>query len=294
MADKTVKKEKKSRSANGEVLFRLLHNKLAMLGLAVIIIMILIAVFADLIVPYSAATTQVGANKLLKPCQEHIFGCDALGRDLFARVIHGSRVSLLIGFGATGICAVFATIFGSLTAFIGGKFDAILMRFFDVLIAIPTILLSLAICAGFGVGVPQLVIAIAVGQLAPFTRVVRSAVLGITDQEYIEAARAIGLGTGKTILRHVLPNVLGIILVQGTMQVASNILMGAMLSFLGLGAPVPTPEWGTLVSEGLTYIRYVIHPVIFPTIFVALTALSVNLLGDGLRDAFDPKLKGKA
>ena len=287
-------KVKKSRSANGEVFARLVRNKLAMAGLVVLAVIILMSIFADLIVPYSSATTQVGADKLLKPCAEHIFGCDALGRDLFARVVHGSRVSLAIGFGATGVCAVFATIFGSLTAFIGGKFDAVVMRFFDVLIAIPTILLSLAICAGFGLGVPQLIIAIAVGQFAPFTRVVRSAVLSVTDQEYIEAARAIGLGTAPTIIRHVLPNVLGIILVQGTMQVASNILMGAMLSFLGLGAPIPTPEWGTLVSEGLTYIRYVTHPVIFPTIFVALTALSVNLVGDGLRDAFDPKLKGRA
>lgn len=292
MANKNT--ELKSRSANAEVMVRLVHNKLAMFGLVILVVMILMALLADLIVPYSEATTQVAANKLLKPCAEHIFGCDAMGRDLFARVVHGSRVSLAVGFGATGICAVFATIFGSLTAFIGGKFDAVVMRFFDVLISIPTILLSLAICAGFGLGVPQLIVAIAVGQFAPFTRVVRSAVLGVTDQEYIEAAKAIGLGTGPTITRHVLPNVLGIILVQGTMQVSSNILMGAMLSFLGLGAPIPTPEWGTLVSEGLTYIRYVVHPVIFPTVFVALTALSVNLVGDGLRDAFDPKLKGKA
>lgn len=285
---------KRKKGQYAEAWKRLLKNKLAVAALAVVVLMLLMAVFAELIVPYSAAIEQNSALKLAKPGKEHIFGCDALGRDMFARIVHGSRISLLLGFGATGICTVVATILGAAAAYVGGKLDNALMRFFDILIAIPTILLSLAICAGFGVGVPQLVCAIAVGQLAPFTRVVRSAVIGIAGQEYIESARAIGQPSRQIIARHILPNALGIILVQATMQVALNILWGAMLSFLGLGAPIPTPEWGTLMSEGLPYLRYTTHLVVFPTVFIAFTALSINILGDGLRDAFDPRLKGKA
>lgn len=287
-------KTKKRQVPFAEVWARLRKNKLAMVSLAVIILLLLMVAFADLIVPYEAAITNNAANKLAKPSAEHIFGCDGLGRDLFARIIHGARISLLLGFGATSVSTVAATLLGAAAAFIGGRFDAILMRFFDVLISVPSILLSLAIAAGFGIGIPQLICAIAIGQLPGFTRVVRSAVLGIAGQDYIEAARAVGISNFRIIISQILPNVLGTILVQATMQVSANILMGAMLSFLGLGAPIPTPEWGTIMSEGLPYLRYVSHIVIFPTIFIAVTALSINILGDGLRDAFDPRLKGKA
>ena len=287
-------KEKKRRGPFAEVWARLRKNKLAMASLAVILLLLLMVAFADLIVPYEVAITNSAADKLAKPSAEHIFGCDGLGRDLFARIIHGARISLLLGFGATSVSTVAATLLGAAAAFIGGRFDAILMRFFDVLISVPSILLSLAIAAGFGIGIPQLICAIAIGQLPGFTRVVRSAVLGIAGQDYIEAARAVGIGNFRIIVSQILPNVLGTILVQATMQVSANILMGAMLSFLGLGAPIPTPEWGTIMSEGLPYLRYVSHIVIFPTIFIAVTALSINILGDGLRDAFDPRLKGKA
>lgn len=284
----------KRRSSFTEVWLRLRKNKLAMVALVIVCLLLLMVIFADLIVPYSAAVTNNPDAKLLKPCAEHWFGCDNLGRDLFARVIHGARVSLLLGFGATIVATVAASLLGSSAAFIGGRFDAIVMRFIDILISIPSILLSLAIAAGFGIGLPQLVCSIAIGALPGFTRVVRSTVLSIASQEYIEAARAVGVSTGKIIISHMLPNALSTILVQATMMVSTNILSGAMLSFLGLGAPIPTPEWGTIMSEGLPFLRYVSHTVVFPTIFIAITALSVNILGDGLRDAFDPRLKGKA
>ena len=291
---KTQSKAGKRRGPFAEAWDRLKKNKLAMVCLVVIILLVLVALFADLIVPYSKAVTNNGSAKLAKPSAEHWFGCDNLGRDLFARIIHGSRVSLTLGFAATAIVTVLCSVLGAAVAFIGGKFDAIVMRIADILSSMPSILLSLAIVAGFGQGIPQLILAITIGAIPGFTRVARSTVLGIAGQEYIEAARAVGVSTGKIIISHILPNALGTILVQSTMMVASNILAGTMLSFLGLGAPIPTPEWGAIMSEGLPTIRYVSHVVIFPTIFIALTVLSINILGDGLRDAFDPRLKGKA
>lgn len=286
-----AKTKKKSNSAYADAWRRLKRNRVAMVSLAVIILLILMAVFADVIVPYSKAITQSAADKLAKPSAEHWFGCDGMGRDLFARVIHGSRVSLLLGFGTTAITTVVAVALGTTAAYFGGKFDSLLMRAFDILISIPSVLLALSISAGFGNGIIQLICAIAIGQLASFTRVVRSAVLNLVDQEYIEAERALGLKDGRIIMTHIIPNAMGTILVQATMQVARNILMGALLSFLGLGAPVPTPEWGQIASDGIGYLRYTGHIVIFPTIFITITALAINLFGDGLRDALDPKLK---
>lgn len=282
------------RSSFAEAWMRLKKNKLAMVALVIVCLLILTAIFADLITPYENAIANNAAAKYAKPSAEHWFGCDNLGRDLFARVIHGSRVSLLLGFGATAVATVIASLLGSAAAFIGGKFDAVVMRLVDILSSIPSILLSLAIAAGFGRGLPQLVISIAIGSLPGYIRIVRSTVLGIASQEYIEAAKAVGISTRSIIVSQILPNALSTILVQATMMVSANILSGTMLSFLGLGVPVPRPEWGAIMSDGLDYIRYASHLVIFPTIFIAITALSINILGDGLRDAFDPRLKGKA
>lgn len=287
-------KVEKKNSAWAEAWRRLKKNKVAMVSMVVVVLLILMAVFADVIVDYSAAITQSAADKLAKPSQEHWFGCDQLGRDLFARVVHGSRISLLLGFGTTLITTLAAVALGTSAAYFGGRFDNLLMRAFDILISIPSVLLALAISAGFGTGIVQLVCAIAIGQLASFTRVIRSAVLNLVDQEYIEAERSLGLDDLRIIMTHIIPNAMGTILVQATMQVARNILMGALLSFLGLGAPIPTPEWGQIASDGINYLRYTSHIVVFPTIFITITALAINLFGDGLRDALDPRLKGKA
>jgi len=289
-----AKTQKKSNSAYADAWRRLKRNKVAMVSMVVILLLLLMAILADVIVPYSTAITQSAADKLAKPSAEHWFGCDGLGRDLFARVIHGSRLSLLLGFGTTAITTVVAVALGTTAAYYGGKFDNIMMRAFDILISIPSVLLALSISAGFGNGIVQLICAIAIGQLASFTRVVRSAVLNLVDQEYIEAEHALGLGDGRIILTHIIPNAMGTILVQATMQVARNILMGALLSFLGLGAPVPAPEWGQIASDGIAFLRYTGHIVIYPTIFITITALAINLFGDGLRDALDPRLKGKS
>ena len=263
------------RSSFAEAWMRLKKNKLAMVALVIVCLLILTAIFADLITPYENAIANNAAAKYAKPSAAHWFGCDNLGRDLFARVIHGSRVSLLLGFGATAVATVIASLLGSAAAFIGGKFDAVVMRLVDILSSIPSILLSLAIAAGFGRGLPQLVISIAIGSLPGYIRIVRSTVLGIASQEYIEAAKAVGISTRSIIVSQILPNALSTILVQATMMVSANILSGTMLSFLGLGVPVPRPEWGAIMSDGLDYIRYASHLVIFPTIFIAITALSI-------------------
>jgi peptide/nickel transport system permease protein len=288
------KAKRKGNSQFSEVWKRLKKNKVAMISLGIIIGLLLIGVFADLIIPYSKAVEQVASDKLAPPSLTHIFGCDALGRDMFARCIHGARTSLYIGFITTLITTFIAVVLGTLAAYKGGHTDNLIMRIVDILISIPAIILGLAIAAGLGTGIPQLMIAISVGQIPSFTRVIRAAALNVVDQDYIEAARVIGVKPINIILIHVLPNMLGTILVQATMSVAMNILLGAILSFLGLGAPVPIPEWGKLISEGLPYLRSIQHVTIFPMIFLALTALSINLFGDGLRDAFDPRLKGKA
>ena len=286
--------EKKRNSPFAEMWRRLKKNKPAMASLLVILLLAMLVVGADWIVSYDKAVTQHVELKLASPGPGHPFGGDGLGRDLFARVIHGTRISLLLGFGATAITTIVGTILGASTAYFGGWYDSIIMRILDIIISIPIILLALAIASGFGIGIVQLVISIAIGQIASFTRVIRASVLNVASQEYIEAAKAIGIGDFTIILRHVIPNVLGTIQVQFTMQVAENILMGATLGFLGLGAKIPAPEWGKILSEGLPYLRFTSHIVVFPTLFIAVTALSINLFGDGLRDAFDPKLKGKA
>ncbi len=285
---------RKGNSQFREVWHRLQKNKVAMISLGIMCALFLIAIFADLIVPYSKAVEQISSNKLALPSQELWFGGDALGRDLFARCIHGTRTSLYIGFVTTLITSAVAITLGTVAAYKGGRVDMVVMRFCDIMISIPAIILALAIAAGLGTGIPQLMAAISIGQLPSFTRVIRAAALTVVDQEYIEAARVIGVKPINIILVHVLPNILGIILVQATMSVAMNILTGALLSFLGLGAPVPIPEWGKLVSEGLPFLRNVWHVSVFPMIFLVLTALSINLFGDGLRDAFDPRLKGRA
>lgn len=289
-----MKKKNKKNSSYSEAWRRLKKNKIAIISMIVVIVLIFIAIFADLIVDYEVAIKQTGSLQLAKPSAQHWFGCDQLGRDLFARVIHGSRVSLLLGFGTTIITTILAVALGTSAAYYGGKFDNLLMRTFDILISIPSVLLALAISAGFGNGIVQLMCAIIIGQLASFTRVIRSAVLNLVDQEYIEAERAMGLNDFRIIMTHIIPNAMGTILVQATMQIARNILMGALLSFLGLGAPIPTPEWGQIASDGISCLRYTAHVVVFPTIFITTTALSINLFGDGLRDALDPRLKGRA
>lgn len=282
----------KKKSQVSVVWRRLKKSRTAMTGLLFISLIIIISFGADFIANYDKLVIEQNYNlRLARPSNEHWFGTDAFGRDVFARVIHGSRISLAIGFSATIASVGMGIILGSIAAYFGGHVDTIIMRILDTLIAIPEILLALAIIATIGPGAINLVIAMTVSRLSGFARIIRSSILTVVDQEYIEAARACGTSDIRIILRHILPNAIGPIIVQATMSVAKIIITAAALSFIGMGVQPPAPEWGSMLAEGREYMRNSVYLVAYPGIAIVITALSLNLLGDGLRDALDPRLK---
>ncbi len=272
---------------------RLKKSKTAMAGLIILTIIILMAIFADVIGNYDDVAIKLDiANRLQKPLQEgHIFGTDHYGRDVFVRIAHGARVSVIIGFGAVALSLVLGGLIGATAGFYGGKYDNLVMRFMDIIIAIPSTILALAVVAVLGRGIINLMIAIAVADIPKYARVVRSSVLTIRNADYIEAASAVGANVKRIIGRHILPNVIGPIIVQCTLGVGNSILNAAGLSYIGLGVEAPRPEWGNMLSEAREFITSSPHLIIFPGIVLALTVLALNLLGDGLRDALDPRLK---
>lgn len=284
--------EYKRHSQWGEVWRRLKMNKSAMAGLAVIIILILVTIFADVIADYdSEVLAHHISNKLAAPSTEHLFGTDEYGRDIFARVIHGTRISLFMGIVST-ICSFgVGIILGAVSGYYGGIVDSIIMRIMDMLMCIPSILLALVIVAVLGTSIPNLLLAITIGNAPGFARMIRAFILSVVNQEYIEAARLCRTSNFRIIIKHILPNVIGPIIVQATMSVAGCITATAGLSFIGMGIQPPAPEWGAMLSSGREFMRYYPHMVIFPGMMIVLTALSLNLLGDGLRDALDPRLK---
>lgn len=282
----------KKYSAFAEIWRRLRKNKLAMIGLIVICVIVLFAVFADLICNYDMMViAQNAKERFLPPSAQHWFGTDDLGRDIFARVIHGARVSLAVGIVTTLFAVLGACILGSVVAYYGGIVDSILMRFLDIMNGIPILLLAIAISASLGPGIGNLMLAITIAQIPGFTRIIRSVILNIVDMEYIEAARAYGARDWYIIARHILPNAIGPIIVQATMSVATMILNTAALSYLGLGMQPPAPELGAMLSDAKEYMRYSPYGVLFPGLTIAVMALSLNLFGDGLRDALDPRLR---
>lgn len=291
-AQRSSKEQKhKKQSQWGEIWHRLRKNKAAMVGLVVIVVTILIAIFADLIIPYSKAVDQNAIERLMPPSAEHIFGTDGYGRDVFARVVHGARNSLFIAILASSLSLIVGGLLGAIAGFYGGIVDSIIMRFMDVLMCIPGILLSLAVVAALGTDLIFLLLAVTVSTIPGTTRLVRSTVLTVVGQDYIEAARSYGGKGPRIILKYVLPNAIGPIIVNTTMGIASMILAVSSLSFIGLGIQPPSPEWGNMLSDARTYIGSKDYLMIFPGIAIIISALSINLLGDGLRDALDPKLK---
>ena len=247
--------------------------------------------FADIIVPYDYGIKQVIPDRLQGPSLKHLFGTDDLGRDLFSRVIHGSRSSLVLGILTTAVATLIGGFLGGICAYYGNRVDNIIMRLLDVITSIPSTLLSLSIVAALGPGIRNLVIAITVSRVPTFARVIRSAVLNIVNQEYIEAAKAGGTRNLRIMLRHVYPNAMSPIIVQCTMSISQLILQAAGLSFLGMGMQPPAPEWGALLNSARDFMRTAPHLMLFPSIAIVLAALAFNLVGDGLRDAFDPRLK---
>lgn len=285
------KKMDKGRSQAAEVWKRLRRNKMAMVGLFLLILLILCAVFADWLAPYGYDEQDV-MRKFTAPCREFPLGTDNYGRCILSRIIYGSRISLEIGLVSVGISAVFGSLLGAVAGYFGGKVDNAIMRILDVMMAIPSILMAIAISASLGAGLQNAMIAVGVTATPGFARVVRASALSVSGQEYIEASRAINAGNRRIILRHVIPNVMAPIIVQATLGVASAILQTAMLSFIGLGAQPPVPDWGSMLSAGRIYLRDFWYMSTFPGVAIMLTIFSLNILGDGLRDALDPRMKG--
>ena len=282
----------KKRSQFEEVWRRLKKNKMAMLGLAIVVFLVLLAVFADFLFDYEEIVIkQNTAIRLQGPSAEHWFGTDEFGRDILARLVHGGRISLVVGVVAVSIALVLGGTLGAISGFFGGKVDMIISRAMDILLAVPSLLLSITIVSALGPSILNLMIAIAVSSVPGYARIVRSSVMTVRDNEFVEAAKAIGANDAQIIASHILPNCLAPIIVQVSLKVASAILSTSGLSFLGLGVKAPTPEWGSMLSGGRAYLRNAPHLTVFPGLCIMLTILSMNLLGDGLRDALDPKLK---
>ncbi len=271
---------------------RLFKNKAAVAGLVFLIFLILMAIFADVLFDYNTqCINQNIPERLQWPSAQHWFGTDEYGRDLLIRIVFGSRISLSIGFIAVLFGLIVGGVLGAVAGFFGGKIDNIIMRLCDVFLAVPMMLMAIVIVAALGASIVNLVIALSISSVPTFARIVRSAVLTVRDMDYVEAARAIGVKTPRILARYILPNCMGPIIVQTTLRVAATISNTAALSFLGLGVKAPQPEWGALLSSGREFIRDSGYLACIPGICIMLTILALNLLGDGLRDALDPRLK---
>ncbi len=287
----TTKKKKPIKSSPWrDARIRLFRNKAAMFGMSVIIVLLICALFPSQIAPYHY-DDQDYSRTFVSPSLEHPMGTDNLGRDILSRIIYGCRTSMQIGLIAVSLAVVFGGTLGAVAAFYGGKVDNIIMRCLDVLLAIPSTLLAIAIAASLGAGLFNLMIAVGISSIPTYGRVVRASVLSVKAQEFVEAARAIGASDIRLTFRHMIPNALAPIIVQATLGVAGAILSAAGLSFIGLGIEPPTPEWGSMLSSGRQYIMDHWFVVIFPGLVIMLVIFSLNLFGDGLRDALDPRLK---
>ncbi len=268
---------------------RLAQHKSAAIGFGIIVVLIVLALAASFIVPYDPIG--LSRNVLQPPSRDHVMGTDNLGRDIFSRVLYGTRISLQMGFIAIAIAATVGTTMGVVAGAYGGLVDNVLMRFIDALMAVPGILLALTVAAVLGAGLYTAMVAVGIAWIPSFARIVRSLVLQVKEMPYIEAARSLGSNDSRLIWRHVLPNALTPVLVLSSLGVGSAILIGAALSFLGVGAQPPTAEWGIMLSEGRQFMRSAWWVMAFPGLAITVTVLAANLVGDGLRDALDPRIK---
>ena len=283
---------RKARSQMGEVWHQFRRNKGAMIGSAIVLIIVFIALFADVFLDYD--TQVVGQNvaeRLQWPSAKPWFGTDELGRDIFFRVLYGTRFSCSVGLVAVTIGLVIGVTLGAIAGFYGGTLEEVIMRSTDILGAVPNMLMAIVIVSVLGQSIWNLMLAVGITSVPQFVRITRAAVLTVRNQEYVEASKAIGLSNRRIIFKHILPNCLSPIIVQATLRVASAIISASSLSFLGLGVPAPAPEWGALLSGGRKYIRDYSYMTLFPGLAIMITVLALNMMGDGLRDSLDPKLK---
>ncbi|QTX32740.1 ABC transporter permease [Aminithiophilus ramosus] len=274
------------------VWLRLKKNRMAMFGFVLFSAMMALVLSADLYMDYEEeAIAQNLSIRFQAPSKDHLLGTDQYGRDLLTRVIYGGRISLFVGLATICISLTAGSLIGATAAYYGGKTDDILMRIMDVFLAIPNTLMAITLVAALGTSLVNLILAMGLSQIPRMSRIVRSSVLSIIGQEYIEAARACGTGDGRIIFRHILPNAMGPILVQVTQTVARSVITIASLSFIGLGISEPTPEWGSMLSEAKSQLRYHPYLAVAPGVAIVMAVMSLTLLGDGLRDALDPRLK---
>lgn len=277
-------------TAGSQVLRRLRRNRLAMAGLAIILVFIAMAAFAPWVATHDPLRSSFG-QRLQPPSAEHWLGTDELGRDVFSRMVYGARISLRIGFIAVAIGILVGVPLGAVSAYYGGWIDLLVQRIIDVMLAFPGILLALVIIAILGSSLANVMIAIGIATIPTFTRLVRGSTLEVREMEYVDAARAAGAGPLTIMVRHILPNTIQPVIVMATLGVAGAILAAAGLSFIGLGAPPGTPEWGAMLSDARTYMRQAWWMATFPGMAITLTVLAINLLGDALRDVLDPRLR---
>lgn len=282
--------KKRKNSKTRDISRRFLKNKNAVFGLIFIIILIICSLAPSLIAPHGYDDQNL-SERFIFPNKDHIFGTDDYGRDIFSRIIYGARISLIIGVISVTISSIIGTTLGCISGFYGGRIDNAIMRFIDIMLAIPNILLAMSLVAMLGTSFINLIIAIGIGTVPEFARIVRASILSEKEQEYIEAARSIGASDLRIIMKHILPNCMAPIIVQATMSIAISILSAASLSFIGLGVAPPIPEWGSMLSSGRPFIRDYWFIVTFPGLAIVLSVLAFNMFGDGLRDALDPRLK---
>lgn len=273
-----------------EIWRRFKKNRLAMVGLVVILIVVMLSILAPLIAPYGL-DEQNARNRLLAPCAEHWFGTDNYGRDILTRVLYGGRVSLTVAVGATAISGFFGIILGATAGFFGGKVDNVIMRILDVFMALPATLTAIAISTVLGTGVTKTMLALGLATVPRFARIVRGPILSLRTSEFIEAAQSIDVSTPKIIFKHIIPNVLSPIIVQATLYIATTLMVASSLSFVGLGVQPPSAEWGAMITAGRAYIKGNWWLITFPGLAILCSVFSMNVLGDGLRDALDPRLK---
>ena len=292
MSKEAAATTKKARSQAAEVWRQFRRNKGAVAGSAIVLVIVFIALFADVLLDYDTQVIgQNVADRLQWPNANHWFGTDELGRDIFCRILYGTRFSCSVGLVAVTIGLVIGVTLGAVAGYFGGAIEEIIMRRTDILSVVPNMLMAVVIVSVLGQSIWNLMFAVGITSVPQFVRITRAAVLTVRNQEYVEASKAIGLNNRKIIFRHILPNCLSPIIVQATLRVASAIISASSLSFLGLGVPAPDPEWGALLSGGRKYIRDYAYMTFFPGLAIMITVLALNLMGDGLRDAIDPKLK---
>lgn len=280
----------RERRLSERVFFRLLRHRLALVGIILTAIILIMAIFAEVIAPYDPLEIRL-KERLQPPSAAHMMGTDHLGRDIFSRVVYGARISLQVGVVSVALGTIVGLFVGMAAGYLGRSVDTVLMSIMDAIYAFPAILLALALVAAFGQGLVTVMTAIAIVRIPIFARTVRSSILAEKEKEYVEAARCIGQREWLILFRHILPNILAPLIVVTTTYFAAAIVVEASLSFLGLGVPPPAASWGVMLNDGRKYMEQAPYVVVYPGLAISLAVLGFNLLGDGLRDVLDPRLR---